>query len=288
MKRCKYFFIVYAIAILSGTGASAATVTGLATPNYVDGALTETLKGLTHTVSGSGNVVTNVTQANGKVTVTKGSVQATLVSGTNIKTINNTTLLGNGNIEVQVPLGYTAENSGNKVQDTTLDPSNNVVIPDATSKTKYPSMAVAQAIAVKAVTDNTMELKADINTLLDDVYDLQTKTGGLGELAYKDSVGTSDIDANAVTAAKVAAGLIANGTNTTASHDSSSGVYKVNVATANGTNTLGVVKQGANTTISNGVVSVATGTPSTLGVVKVGQIPSGSATSTTYAQIWVQ
>ena len=61
----------------------------------------------------------------------------------------------------------------------------------------------------------------------------------------------------------------------------------ISVATANGS-TLGVVKAGNNTSISNGAVNVATATPSTLGVVKVGQIPSGSATSTTYATIWVE
>ncbi|MBR3782783.1 MAG: hypothetical protein IKL14_05370 [Alphaproteobacteria bacterium] len=61
----------------------------------------------------------------------------------------------------------------------------------------------------------------------------------------------------------------------------------ISVATANGS-TLGVVKAGNNTSISNGAVNVATATPSTLGVVKVGQIPSGSATATNYATIWVE
>ena len=61
----------------------------------------------------------------------------------------------------------------------------------------------------------------------------------------------------------------------------------ISVATANGS-TLGVVKAGNNTSISNGAVNVATATPSTLGVVRVGQIPSGSATATNYATIWVE
>lgn len=61
----------------------------------------------------------------------------------------------------------------------------------------------------------------------------------------------------------------------------------ISVATANGS-TLGVVKSGTNTSISNGAVNVATATPSTLGVVRVGQIPSGSATATNYATIWVE
>lgn len=76
-------------------------------------------------------------------------------------------------------------------------------------------------------------------------------------------------------------GVVKAGTNTSISNGA------VNVATANGS-TLGVVKAGTNISISNGAVNVATATPSTLGVVKVGQIPSGSATSTTYATIWVE
>ncbi|MBQ8294395.1 MAG: hypothetical protein IJX89_03350, partial [Alphaproteobacteria bacterium] len=52
--------------------------------------------------------------------------------------------------------------------------------------------------------------------------------------------------------------------------------------------TKGAVITGTNITNDSGTISVATGTPSTLGVVKVGQIPSGSATSTTYATIWVE
>lgn len=54
------------------------------------------------------------------------------------------------------------------------------------------------------------------------------------------------------------------------------------------TTTKGGVIVGSNISVSSGTISVATGTPSSLGVVKVGQIPSGSATSTTYASIWVE
>lgn len=72
MKHCKYFFIVYAIAILSSVGANAATtVTGLATPEYVKGALGSLN---VTTATGSGNVVTAVTQTDGKIAVTKGSI----------------------------------------------------------------------------------------------------------------------------------------------------------------------------------------------------------------------
>ena len=52
---------------------------------------------------------------------------------------------------------------------------------------------------------------------------------------------------------------------------------------------LGGVKVGENINVDeNGRISVATGSPEALGVVKVGQIPSGSEDSTTYATIWVE
>lgn len=78
MKHCKYFFIVYAIAILSSVGANAATtVTGLATPEYVKGALGSLN---VTTATGSGNVVTDVTQENGKIKVTKGTTLGSLAT----------------------------------------------------------------------------------------------------------------------------------------------------------------------------------------------------------------
>ena len=84
-------------------------------------------------------------------------------------------------------------------------------------------------------------------------------------------------------------GGVKQGDNVTIASDGKISVhapYTLPVAT---TEDLGGVKQGDNVTIaSDGVVSVATGTPSVLGVVRVGQIPSGSAESTTYATIWVE
>ena len=59
-------------------------------------------------------------------------------------------------------------------------------------------------------------------------------------------------------------------------------------STISATDTNTTYSAGTNMSLSGTTFSVATGTPSTLGVVKVGQIPSGSATSTTYATIWVE
>ena len=122
----------------------------------------------------------------------------------------------------------------------------------------------------------------------------------LGALASKDAVTTSeitdgtianaDIATNAAIAASKISGLARVATsgsyNDLSNKPSIPSAYTLPVAT---TTVLGGVKQGDNVTIaSDGKVSVATGTPSALGVVKVGQIPSGSATSTTYATIWVE
>lgn len=76
--------------------------------NVKDG---ETRKLITKTTSsGSGNAVTSVSVSGDTVTYTKGTSfattaqlnnkQDTLVSGTNIKTINNESLLGSGNLEI--------------------------------------------------------------------------------------------------------------------------------------------------------------------------------------------
>ena len=50
----------------------------------------------------------------------------------------------------------------------------------------------------------------------------------------------------------------------------------------------GVVKQGENITITDGKVNVATATATTAGVMNWGQVPAGSPTSTTSAQIWIE
>ncbi len=76
--------------------------------NVKDG---ETRKLITKTTSsGSGNAVTSVSVSGDTITYTKGmsfattaqlsNKQDTLVSGTNIKTINNESLLGSGNLEI--------------------------------------------------------------------------------------------------------------------------------------------------------------------------------------------
>ncbi|MGN0916722.1 MAG: hypothetical protein ACI4NZ_00740 [Candidatus Enterousia sp.] len=106
MKYCKYFFIVYAIAILSSVRANAATtVTGLATPEYVNGAL-KALK--VTTAEGTGNVVTDVTQENGKIKVSKGTKLGSLATQSKV----TDTYIDNGTISQAKINGLTDALSG--------------------------------------------------------------------------------------------------------------------------------------------------------------------------------
>ena len=124
------------------------------------------------------------------------------------------------------------------------------------------------------------------------------------------TIATVDIADSAITTAKIADGAITNDdiatdaaiaaskirglarVATSGSYDDLSNkpsipsAYTLTPAT---TTSLGGVKIGGNIDVTNdGTVSVKPGTPSVLGVVRVGQIPSGSAESTTYATIWVE
>lgn len=84
--------------------------------------------------TGNGNAVTNWTIDNGSVTLTKGTTfQEQLISGTNIKTIHNNSLLGSGNIEltasnIEVQNGDTVQDSidslTNAKQDTLVSGTN--------------------------------------------------------------------------------------------------------------------------------------------------------------------
>ena len=53
------------------------------------------------------NVATDTTYSSSKITTELGKKQDTLVSGTNIKTINGASILGNGNIEISATGGGT-------------------------------------------------------------------------------------------------------------------------------------------------------------------------------------
>ena len=171
---------------------------------------------------------------------------------------------------------------------------------DKTINITVPTGALASknAVTTSEITDGTIATAdiADNAITTAKIKDLNVTTAKIAASAVtsdkiKDATITNDdIATNAAIAASKISGLATVATsgsyNDLSNKPSIPSAYTLPVAT---TTVLGGVKQGDNVTIaSDGVLSVATGTPSTPGVVKVGQIPSGSATSTTYATIWVE
>lgn len=358
MKYCKYFFIVYAIAILSSVGANAATtVTGLATPEYVKGAinslgdmakkdnvtnddisgtieqgkitgLTGALSGKQATLtttnvkdSGTGNVVTGVSAANGVVTVTKGSITSannptiTITQNGTTKgtftlnqsgaatialTDNNTTygianantagLVKSGNdITVDSTTGVvtvthatkaTQDASGNVITSTYLNEKTKTVktaaeVTDASMKLtdKYPSMAAARQIAASVSSEALMNLVTEdgagvVKSIVRD------ETGDF--VVEKDYVTSDDLASNSVTTVKI--------TNLNVTTDKLAADAVTNAKLADNAVQSENIKDGEvkEADLAPGAVTPA----KTSGV--VGYIPSGSATATTYAQIWVQ
>jgi len=262
MEQRKYFFIVSAIAILSCAGANAATVTGLATPNYVDGAvgaLNAQLKAVAKTGSyndltnkptlGSLAAKSNVTESDisgsisqgkidglttalagkqptlttgdsgnikgsGSVTVTKDASGVITVSGTDTKytlpNANGATLGGvktggdmtatSGTLTINTNAVTSAKIADNTIVNADIasnaaiavskingaQTTGNMVkavadinVGNENSTTNYPSMAVAQEIAKKAMASDITGLRGDVDGLLDDVQALRTWQGNV-------------------------------------------------------------------------------------------------------------
>lgn len=85
-------------------------------------------------------------------------LQPTLVSGTNIKTVNDTSLLGSGNIEIQTNPKMIASVVGSGVMGTTNQISASVLIPSGTISTN-------QTIYIKSFIDRTVVSGAGATTL---------------------------------------------------------------------------------------------------------------------------
>lgn len=236
MKHCKYFFIVYAIAILSSVGANGATVTGLATPEYVKGAI-NSLPAVAR--SGSYNDLLNkptipAAQVNSDWNATSGKAQ-----------ILNKPTLG------------------------AMAAKNNVTNAD-----------ISGTINQDKITGLTTALNGKQPTLT---------TGDTGNIKGTGSVTvTKDATTGVITV---------NGTDTKYTLPAANGTTRGGVITGgditatNGTLTItdGKVTSAkiADKNVTTGKIADAAVTPAkTSGV--VGYIPSGSATATTYAQIWVQ
>lgn len=268
--KISYKVLFAAVLSIAGTNAFAADVTGLATTNYVKGAI----QSLDGTVTGTTGVVKTISQTDGKITATRGTI-----SGDDVSSIPNTKITGlgalatrndvtsdqiSGNIDVsKITKGQTTDNIVNPNAD------GDIPTADAGSTTKYPSIKAAEQIAATAATGVATDVAGDITELQNSIDSL------------KDTV-----DQNKGAADDAIKGLTGTGTGTTAGN----GMVKT-VTQANGvvTATRGLV---ATADIADGAVDgkkIKDGavTPAkTSGV--VGYIPLGSATATTYAQIWVQ
>ena len=165
----------------------------------------------------------------------------------------------------------------------------------------YPTVAFMETSIANANTDVMTEVATKLNKT-SSVKNAIVTTDGSGNVAPVEIVDSGT--GTYVTDVAVSAGKVTLSRGTPASYSlptassttlggvkigsnitNSSGTISVPAATSSA---LGVVKTGTNISNSSGTISVATGTPTALGVVKVGQIPSGSATSETYATIWVQ
>ena len=216
--------------------------------------------------------------------ITTAKIAASAVTSAKIKDLNVTT--------AKIAAGAVTSDKITDGTIATVDIADNAI---TTAKIKDLNVTTAK-IAADAVTSAKI---ADLTITNDDIATdaaiAASKISGLAKIAtsgsYNDLSNKPSIPSayTLPVATTTVLGGVKQGDNVTIASDGKISVhapYTLPVAT---TAVLGGVKQGDNVTIaSDGKVSVATGTPSTPGVVKVGQIPSGSATSTTYATIWVE
>ena len=188
---------------------------------------------------------------------------------------------------------FTANQSTNKTINITV-PTGALASKDAVTTSEITDGTIATAdIADSAIT--TAKIK-DLNVTTAKIAASAVTSAKIADSAVtsaKIENGTI-VDADIATDAKIAASKISGLARvaTSGSYDDLSNkpsipsAYTLPAAT---TTRLGGVKIGGNIDVTDdGTISVKTGSPSKLGVVKVGQIPSGSETSTTYATIWVE
>ncbi len=218
---------------------------------------------------------------------------------------------------------FTANQSTNKTINITV-PTGALASKDSVTTSEITDGTIAtvdiadNAITTAKIADGTIATAdiADNAITTAKIKDLNVTTAKIAADAVTSAkiadgtIATADIADSAITSAKIADATITNDdiaknaaieaskisglarVATSGSYDDLSdkpsipSAYTLPAATMT---SLGGVKIGGNIDVTNdGTVSVKPGTPSALGVVKVGQIPSGSATSTTYATIWVE
>lgn len=292
--KISYKVLFAAVLSIAGTNAFAATadITGLATTNYVKGAINSLD---VTTATGSGNVVTSVTQEDGKIIVKKETTLGSLATRNDVTSAQIT-----GNIDVsRITKGQTTDNIVNVTVSDGTDGKQVVTYSkgDATSTDNYPSVKAANQIAAAAAANATMELTSDVATLQGDLTALtQTvennkgaaddaikgltgtgtgTTAGNGMVktvtqekgvvtATRGLVATADIADGAVDGKKIKDGAIAAGSNIKVTKDATTGVvtvantYSYTLPAANDTTRGGVVT-GGDITATSGTLTITDG-----------------------------
>ena len=147
--KISYKVLFAAVLSIAGTNAFAADVTGLATTNYVKGAI----QSLDGAVTGTTGVVKTISQTDGKITATRG-----LIGDTEVDKISTSKITGNLDVS-RITKGQTTDNMVNPNADGQIPTA------DAGSTTKYPSIKAAQQIASAVVTENLIDVNDEISSL---------------------------------------------------------------------------------------------------------------------------
>lgn len=279
--KISYKVLFAAVLSIAGTNAFAADVTGLATTNYVKGAI----QSLDGDVTGTTGVVKTISQTDGKITATRG-----LIGDTEVDKISTAKITGNLDVS-RITKGQTTDNIVN------LNADGKIPTADAGSTTKYPSIKAAEQIASAVVAENLIDVNQEIESLNTNYTNLSNKvesnkaaadnaikgltgtgtgtTAGNGMVktvtqengvvtATRGLVATADIADGAVDGKKIKDGAIAAGSNISVTKNATTGVvtvantYSYTLPAANGTTRGGVIT-GGDITATSGTLTITDG-----------------------------
>ena len=204
--KISYKVLFAAILATAGTNAFAADVSGLATTNYVKGAI-DSLADVAQT--GSYNDLTD--KPTFGALATKAAVtSAEITDGT----IVNADIAANAAIATSKISGLDTALAGKQATSNIVNPNadGGFAAGDTGSTTKYPSMKAAEQIAAAAAADKVSEVTGRLTSLEKDINDLtqqiEDDKGDLGTLAYKNAVGSAEITDGSVAAADLASNSV--------------------------------------------------------------------------------
>lgn len=154
--KISYKVLFAAVLSIAGTNAFAADITGLATTNYVKGAV----ESLDSTVATGDGAIDTITQKDGKITATH-------------RKLSNKDIADGAAIATTKISGLDTALSGKQTIGNLVDTTDKIEA-NKTSTTKYPSMAVAQQIAATAAATEVTEVTSKVNSLEGDLDALAT------------------------------------------------------------------------------------------------------------------